>query len=206
MTYHTEEYKGYEIKISQDTDAEDPIEYMDHLKIVAFHSRYNIGHEHDFSDPEDLDKEIKETRALELPVYMFDHGDISLSTGPFGCPWDSGQVGKVYMERDTILREFGVKRITAKVRDRVYSMMESAISCYSKWISGEFCSFAVTDAEGEFVDGCSGFDDMDYAIKEAKSAIDYIVKQKKIKHFQRLKDQIKAKAPLAYRISCPAFA
>lgn len=36
-----------------------------------------------------------------LPVYMYDHSGITISTRPFSCPWDSGQVGFIYVTKET---------------------------------------------------------------------------------------------------------
>lgn len=35
-----------------------------------------------------------------LDLYLYDHSGITMSTGSFGCPWDSGQVGFIYAPWD----------------------------------------------------------------------------------------------------------
>jgi hypothetical protein len=35
-----------------------------------------------------------------LDLYLYDHSGITMSTGPFSCPWDSGQVGFIYAPWD----------------------------------------------------------------------------------------------------------
>jgi hypothetical protein len=37
-----------------------------------------------------------------LPLYLYDHGGITISCSPFSCPWDSGQVGWIYADYDMI--------------------------------------------------------------------------------------------------------
>lgn len=39
-----------------------------------------------------------------LPVYMYDHGGIALSTGGFSCPWDSGRVGLIVSKPSLVHR------------------------------------------------------------------------------------------------------
>lgn len=56
-----------------------------------------------------LDRLFKETVGLR--VYIHEHGSVSLSTSEFGCRWDSGMVGYIYMF--TTLKNF------AKVLERV---------------------------------------------------------------------------------------
>lgn len=42
-----------------------------------------------------------------LPLYLYDHGSITMSTGAFSCPWDSGQVGWIYASKKTFIDETG---------------------------------------------------------------------------------------------------
>lgn len=42
-----------------------------------------------------------------LPLYLYDHSGITISTGPFSCPWDSGQVGWIYAPKDTFRKATG---------------------------------------------------------------------------------------------------
>lgn len=40
-----------------------------------------------------------------LPLYLYDHSGITMSTGPFSCPWDSGQVGWIYLSKEKTFEE-----------------------------------------------------------------------------------------------------
>ena len=42
-----------------------------------------------------------------LPLYLYDHGGITMSTGAFSCSWDSGQVGWIYAEKKKFIEETG---------------------------------------------------------------------------------------------------
>ena len=44
--------------------------------------------------------EFIEERTTIKNVYKYEHGGIALSTSPFNCPWDSGQIGYIYMLKD----------------------------------------------------------------------------------------------------------
>ena len=70
----------------------------------------DIVDESDFLDEEgnfDEDKyeEVWQERAdalieqncVVLPLYLFEHSEISISVSGFSCPWDSGQVGYAYI-------------------------------------------------------------------------------------------------------------
>ena len=42
-----------------------------------------------------------------LPLYLYDHSGITMSTSVFSCPWDSGQVGWIYAEKKKLIEETG---------------------------------------------------------------------------------------------------
>ena len=50
-----------------------------------------------------------------LPLYLYDHSGITISTGPFSCPWDSGQVGWIYAPKDTF------RKVTGHSEDELFS-------------------------------------------------------------------------------------
>jgi len=42
-----------------------------------------------------------------LPLYLYDHSGITMSTSVFSCPWDSGQVGWIYASKQKFIDETG---------------------------------------------------------------------------------------------------
>ncbi len=46
-------------------------------------------------------------KYIILPLFLYDHSGITMSTGPFSCPWDSGQVGWIYASKKTFIDETG---------------------------------------------------------------------------------------------------
>ena len=61
------------------------------------------------AEQESIFRKLVDSWMLEnlciLPVYMYDHSGITLSTGPFSCPWDSGQVGFIYVTKEKCDKE-----------------------------------------------------------------------------------------------------
>ena len=43
-----------------------------------------------------------------LPLYLYDHSGLTMSTNDFGDRWDSGCVGFIYMDKDTAMKELGM--------------------------------------------------------------------------------------------------
>lgn len=171
------------LKIYQDVDAENPRTAWDNLGTFAYkHSRYRLGEE-EISEPiEWLEEklglqnkyEYSNERLEELeqkfyakfiaePVYIYDHSGISLSTSPFGCRWDSGKVGYIYVERSKAREEFGWKRITKAREEQVVKYLQGEIKTQNQYVSGDVYWFTIEDEEGNTVDSCGGFygDDWD---------------------------------------------
>lgn len=117
-TYEEEEYRGCTIRIEQDDDPESPREWSNVGTMVCFHDRYNLGDQQPNCDPDEylwgLAQEIHPNLPDEgeinrshievilakhyviLDLYLYDHSGITMSTGAFSCPWDSGRVGFIY--------------------------------------------------------------------------------------------------------------
>ena len=53
---------------------------------------------YDESEQINLTLETAEKLGCEiLLLYMYEHGGITISSSPYGCPWDSGTVGFIYI-------------------------------------------------------------------------------------------------------------
>lgn len=157
----------YRLEIEQMDYAENPRHIQDHeSKMICFHSRYNIGDENndykldDYSSWEELYNDIvrKENPAVILPIYMYDHSGITISTTPFSCRWDSGQIGFIYMTCEDVRERLGVKRVSPKMRDRVTNWLLSEVEEFNQYLRGDVYSFTTTNVEDdEVIDSCSGF-------------------------------------------------
>lgn len=86
-----------------------------------------------------------------LPLYLYDHSGITMSTGSFSCIFDSGQVGWIVCDNETIEREFDGDR------DLAEKCLESEVSVYDDYLTGNVYGFIVEDEDGEHVDSCWGF-------------------------------------------------
>ena len=82
----TIEYKDYEIQLCYDTLPDNPRTSWDNLGFMAcFHKRYELGDEHNFLEPQELIDWIEASKdtIYYLPIYMYEHGNITISTKPF---------------------------------------------------------------------------------------------------------------------------
>ena len=111
-----------------------------------------------------------ERHAVILPVYMYDHSGIALSTGGFSCPWDSGQIGYVWASRDTILKEWSRKKLTKKLRAKAEEVLKQEVETLSQYHEGQVYGFVVETPDGEHIDSCWGIYGFDYAKEEATAS------------------------------------
>jgi len=166
------------VKIFPDEDPSNPRTEWDNLDhMICWHRRYNLGDKHQFSDPQGFRDFLKsEKGAVVLPLYLYDHSGITMSCAPFSCPWDSGQVGYIYLTRAEILKGYSRKRMSKKLIAKVIKYLEGEVETYDQYLTGDVYGYVVEDEDGENVDSCCGFCGFDYAKTEAKSAAEYQVK------------------------------
>ena len=202
-------YKGYEITTYYDQYAQSPREDGDMLGIIAYkHNKYVLGEE-EIDDPIDWlefmtgqeEKGIYNNERLAelesiffdmyyaLPLYLYDHSGITISTSSFGCRWDSGKVGYIYTTKERI-------KLLGAPEDRIVSGLEGEIKEFNSYLTGEVYGY---DSEAG---GCWGFIDDDgyeYMIEQAKAEIDHLIEGKKRERNKQLKTLIINKVPLAIR-------
>ena len=194
-------YKGFSIDIYQDECFESPREWENLGTMVCFHRRYSLGDKHEFSDSDDFREYLdeNENKIMALPLYLYDHGGITMNTTGFSCPWDSGQVGVIYCTYEKIRKEYGIKYVTKKWQEKIRQYLINEVQTYDQYLRGEVYCYNIEDT----VDSCGGFYGYDHKksglLEYARSAIDYEIKDRKAKHAEQLKQWIKAKVPLQYR-------
>jgi len=131
------------VKVLQDTDASSPREHDNVGVMACWHRRYNLGDVQPKQDPEEWLKENAPKGSIVLPLYLMDHSGISMSTGSFGDPWDSGQVGYI-VATPARIREFTQKkRITAKLRADVENWLKQEVKTYDDYLTGNVWGYTI---------------------------------------------------------------
>ena len=111
-----------------------------------------------FDDPREYPYWIQAAlreKAVILPLYLYDHSGITMSTGSFGCPWDSGQVGIIWVSHEKIREEYG--EVTAETIEKAERCLRGEVEVYDLYLRGNCFGFLVEDDDGEHVDSCGGF-------------------------------------------------
>ena len=166
----------YTINIVRDADPENPREAYHNVgtKLICWHRRYNLSDKNAeyTGEPEDFAAWAKKEKVLYLPVYLYDHGVLSMSTGSFSCQWDSGQVGYIYMTKESILLEFGGKILTKKAKEWTYNTLESEVKTYDDYLTGNVWGYEILDEEQEVIESCYGFfGEQEYCREEAAAIV-----------------------------------
>jgi hypothetical protein len=186
------DYKGYTIRMHPDNDPENPRTTWDNAAhMICFHRRYILGDKHDFSHPEDFQQFMKENPSLiVLPLFLYDHSGITMSTGSFSCPWDSGQVGWIYMTAKEAAENWCKKICTKTVREKATKCMKQEVETYDDYITGSVYGYSILappedeneedEGEGEEIDSCLGYYGYDEKksglLEAAQYSIDYHIK------------------------------
>jgi hypothetical protein len=177
------------IKIYYDTDPENPRSWDNLGTMICGHPRYNLGDDHSFDggrafllDLLKLDEDVPydvdafftraQKQAIILPVYLYDHSGLAMNTSGFSCPWDSGQVGFIYVTLEEVRNEYKVQRVTQKLRQCISEFLSNEVKTYSDYLSGNVYGYVIEE-DGVETESCWGFigDYDDHCLKEARNCV-----------------------------------
>ncbi len=157
------------VRIKRDDYPQSPREWDNLGTMVCAHRRYCLGDEQAqnaelyYSWDEWLEYEVVKpnggwSNIIALPLYLYDHSGITISTAPFACPWDSGQVGWIYVTKSRIREEYGA--FSKRLLNEVEAVLRSEVETYDQYLQGFVYGYMTFSLEnGELVDGdsCWGF-------------------------------------------------
>lgn len=162
----------YILEVETDNMPESPREWSNICTMVCWHSRYDLGDKHSYSDPLDLmmslyrevmneswfykhtSEEWKDIlQALEesdliliKAINMYDHSGITVSTSsgyPYNDSWDAGCVGFIYVTKKTILEETGYAT-EETWKDVAEDFIEAEMETYDNYLRGDVYGFTLT--------------------------------------------------------------
>lgn len=117
--------------------------------MVCYHGRYDLGDKNpylpghykpntkDFSGWGHMREYLNKVHDLAvcLPVYMYEHGGIAVSTKPFSCPWDSGRIGFIFVSKEKLRKKYRVKRVTASLVAKAVRILEAEVEEYNQYLN-----------------------------------------------------------------------
>jgi hypothetical protein len=159
---------GHILQIFQDTWAESPRSWDNLGTMAVFHKTYNFGDTVDFTSDQFKDwDEMKEylnnelKSAVCIPIYMYDHSGITINTQGFSCPWDSGQIGFIYVTEKKLKESYSVPKLTEDLIDKAINTLENEVKIMNRYIMGDVYGFQLVKktlgGENKIIDSCSGF-------------------------------------------------
>lgn len=122
----------------------------------------------------------KHVNIVHLPLYLFDHSGITMSTTSFNDRWDSGQVGWIYIDKETILsqrskfkndKDHLIKFTERNWREGAYQILKKEVKIYDMYLQGQVYGAVIeeydpTSKEFDEIDSCWGFYDDSYDEEE----------------------------------------
>lgn len=174
----SEKVNGYTVEVTYDMDPESPREWDNACRLVMSHNRYRFPNEADvdfdaYDGWDEVEKALRSKHRAHLivPVYMYDHSGLAFRAGRgFGDVdsgrWDWGQVGFAYLTKSDLRREWGKDQ---EREQKALASIEAELDAYESFVNGNVYCFSVEDEDGNLIESCAGFYDMDDALKEGKS-------------------------------------
>lgn len=135
-------------------DAHDsPREWENMTKMICFHGNYRLGDKFDeykpsmFNGWEELEEQLHKDYniAAILPLYLYDHFGITISTSSLNDRWDSGQVGFIFVTKETMLDERGGKILTKKLKEQAIEICEADVKIYDQYLCGEVYGYEIIE-------------------------------------------------------------
>jgi len=168
-----EKHKKHIIRVYHDDHAESPREWDNLGTMACFHRRYNLGDQNFFKTPQDLTKWSKRKDVIALPLFLYDHSGITMNTTGFSCPWDSGQVGWIYVDREKVRKEWKRKRISQKLLKKIIEILRAEVGIYDSYIKGNVFGYEIVEENGvDSVDSCWGYFSYEHMLEDAKKVIE----------------------------------
>jgi hypothetical protein len=180
----TFENAGFTASLYHDDCGESPRNWDNLGHMVCWHRRNNLGDEQvrpgeHAGSLKGFEKWLVQERKARviLPIYIYEHSGITITaryetylTYP-DKQWDAGQVGYIYVDEETIRKEYGVQRISTKLMRKVAEVLVGEVETYDQYLTGDVYGYMVEDEAGKHVDSCWGFFGLEYAKKEAQAAL-----------------------------------
>jgi len=179
---------NYKLEIEHDTNPESPRTWDNLGTMVCFHKRYDLGDKHDYCSGnydgwDEMKEDIIKTENVHtiLPLYLYDHSGITMSTSPFHCPWDSGQVGFIFVSKDKV-KEEGMDET------KVEQYLKGEVETYDQYLTGDVWGYKVYEVttcslgheHEKLVDSCWGFYGEEECRSEGESIMKYYTDKEKV--------------------------
>lgn len=122
----------------------------------------------------EIARKVRDGEYIGLPVWAYVHSGATVRAAlenPFGCPWDSGRSGWVYVTKERALKEYGRKLTSKKFLARVREQLVSEVEVFDMYLSGDVWGYEIVH-DGEQIEACWNYFGYDGLEKEVQSILD----------------------------------
>jgi hypothetical protein len=163
---------GVAIRIYHDEHPDNPRVDETQGVMAAFHRRYDLTDkgvpfkDSHFDGFKEMEERVKSLSEVYLPLYLLDHSGLSISTTPFSNSWDSGQVGFIYMTKETaaVIAENRTEPLE-HLHERMRQILKDEVEVFDRYLRGEVYGFKIVTIRkcelghehAEENDSCWGF-------------------------------------------------
>lgn len=193
---HTNETKkgNFIVRTYHDESPDNPRSWDNFSKMICFHKRYDLGDNHDyksndFSGWEELKEQIEKDYnvGVILPLYLYDHSGITISTSSFSCQWDSGQVGWVFCTKEEMDSNW-IELSGQDKEERSEVLIKGEVETYDQYLRGDVYGYRVFKVETcdkgceheEELDSCWGYYGEEECMNEGISIMEYHISQEEV--------------------------
>ena len=124
-------------------ESNNPIDYLvdDIIEAMSFEDKWEL---------------LERSGIAYLPLYVYEHSGMTMNTGGFSCPWDSGQAGWIYTTKEEVLKCGGMikseKGNYIKVTERNWRKaaqiwMEGEVELYDQYLQGECYGYIIDELD-----------------------------------------------------------
>lgn len=164
---------NYNVIVEYDEYSESPREWDELSTIYSNHRRYSPDN-HSIDEVLDEEGFLDLNGKVGLMIWMFEHRNCIFKTteiddtNPFGdgiyARFDSGQFGVIAMPIEDAKAQWG-----EDWEKMAKQYMEGCIEDYNRYTNGEIYRWVLEDNNGDFVDGCGGWYDIEEALADGIS-------------------------------------
>ena len=122
----------------------------------------------------------KHSNIIALPLFLYEHSGITMSTTSFNDRWDSGQVDWIYTDKETVLSQRdkfqNIKGNLIKItkhnwKEAAYQFLKGEVKEYDMYLQGDVYGIVIEEYDSDLeefdeIDSCWGFYEDSYDEEE----------------------------------------
>ncbi len=80
---------------------------------------------------------FNDKEKIFMPLYGYKHSCMGVNRKPYGCTFDSGILGYIEIDKQTIRETFNCSRITNKIKDKINTEIDTFLEYMDSYLNGD---------------------------------------------------------------------